>query len=49
MQGQLWSEMIRSDQQAEFMFFPRLLALVERAWHKAEWELEYDYSGKVYV
>lgn len=47
-QGHLWSEMIRSDQQAEFMLFPRLLALAERAWHKAEWELEYDYSGQVY-
>lgn len=47
-QGHLWSEMIRSERQAEFMLFPRLLALAERAWHKAEWELEYDYAGKIY-
>ncbi len=48
LQGHLWSEMLRSDRQAEYMLFPRLLALAERAWHKAEWELEYDYSGKIY-
>jgi len=24
------------------MVFPRLLALAERAWHKASWELEYS-------
>ncbi|GIU47851.1 beta-N-acetylhexosaminidase [Shewanella sairae] len=47
-QGHLWSEMIRSDSQAEYMLFPRLLALAERAWHKADWELDYDYSGKTY-
>ncbi|WP_108946820.1 family 20 glycosylhydrolase [Shewanella halifaxensis] len=47
-QGHLWSEMLRSDEQAEYMLFPRLLALAERAWHKAPWELDYDYSGQVY-
>ena len=30
-QAHLWSEMIRSDQQAEYMLFPRLLAFAERA------------------
>ncbi|MCK8043958.1 carbohydate-binding domain-containing protein [Shewanella sp. 1CM18E] len=47
-QGHLWSEMLRSDTQAEYMLFPRLLALAERAWHKAEWELDYNYSGIIY-
>ncbi|TRY16105.1 family 20 glycosylhydrolase [Shewanella hanedai] len=47
-QAHLWSEMLRSDRQAQYMLFPRLLALAERAWHKAQWELEYDHSGKVY-
>ncbi|MBW8183321.1 family 20 glycosylhydrolase [Shewanella nanhaiensis] len=48
LQGHLWSEMLRSDRQAQYMLFPRLLALAERAWHKAQWELDYDHSGKVY-
>ena len=48
LQGHLWSEMIRSDQQAHYMLFPRLLALAERAWHRAPWELAYDYQGKKY-
>ncbi|WKT59605.1 family 20 glycosylhydrolase [Microbulbifer thermotolerans] len=38
-QGQLWSEVVRTDAQVEYMLFPRLLALAERAWHRAEWEL----------
>ncbi|MEX2962720.1 family 20 glycosylhydrolase [Microbulbifer sp. TYP-18] len=38
-QGQLWSEVVRTDQQVEYMVFPRLLALAERAWHRADWEL----------
>lgn len=38
-QGQLWSEVVRTDAQVEYMIFPRLLALAERAWHRAEWEL----------
>ncbi|HTH76467.1 MAG TPA: beta-N-acetylhexosaminidase, partial [Trinickia sp.] len=25
----------------EYMVYPRLLALAERAWHKADWELPY--------
>ncbi|RHW77978.1 family 20 glycosylhydrolase [Colwellia sp. RSH04] len=47
-QGQLWSETVRSQQQAEYMIFPRLLALAERAWHSADWAVPYDYSGKIY-
>ncbi|MBT1446244.1 carbohydate-binding domain-containing protein [Shewanella sp. JM162201] len=42
LQGQLWSEMVRSDDMAEYMIYPRMLALAERAWHRADWELEYQ-------
>ena len=38
MQGQLWSETVRTAEQMDYMIFPRLLALAERAWHRAEWE-----------
>ncbi|XP_025106238.1 uncharacterized protein LOC112571470 [Pomacea canaliculata] len=38
MQGHLWSEAIRTRQQADYMLFPRFLALAERAWHEASWE-----------
>ncbi|OBT25770.1 beta-N-acetylhexosaminidase [Vibrio tasmaniensis] len=38
----LWSETIRTDAQYEYMAFPRLMAVAERAWNKAEWELEYQ-------
>lgn len=37
-QGQVWSETIRTAEQLEQMIYPRLLALGERAWHKAGWE-----------
>ncbi|MBY0419794.1 MAG: carbohydate-binding domain-containing protein, partial [Pararheinheimera sp.] len=37
-QGQIWTETIRTPVQLEQMLYPRLLALAERAWHKAEWE-----------
>ncbi|WP_346839191.1 family 20 glycosylhydrolase [Microbulbifer sp. SAOS-129_SWC] len=39
MQGQLWSETVRTDAEVEYKIFPRLLALAERAWHRADWEL----------
>ncbi|MBB5212052.1 family 20 glycosylhydrolase [Microbulbifer hydrolyticus] len=39
LQGQLWSEVVRTDEAVEYQVFPRLLALAERAWHKAAWEL----------
>lgn len=38
MQGQLWSETVRTADQMSAMIFPRMLALAERAWHKASWE-----------
>lgn len=47
-QGQLWSETVRTDNQASYMIFPRLYALAERAWYKADWELDYNYEGAVY-
>ncbi|MEJ2817914.1 family 20 glycosylhydrolase [Caulobacter sp. CCG-8] len=47
LQGQLWSETIRSDAQGDYMLYPRLLALAERAWHGANWETPYV-PGKGY-
>ncbi|KZN43497.1 hypothetical protein N474_07975 [Pseudoalteromonas luteoviolacea CPMOR-2] len=47
-QGHLWSEVIRKDHLAEYMLFPRLLALAEKAWHKASWEVPYNYAGEKY-
>ncbi|QYJ85239.1 carbohydate-binding domain-containing protein [Shewanella mesophila] len=47
-QGQIWSETIRSDDVAEYMIFPRLLVLAERAWHQADWEVPYQYQGAIY-
>ncbi len=38
LQGQVWSETIRTGQQLEEMIFPRLIPLAERAWHRASWE-----------
>lgn len=48
MQGQLWSETVRTDRQASYLIFPRLYALAERAWHKADWELSYSYKAATY-
>jgi hexosaminidase len=47
-QGQLWSETVRSDEQAEYMIYPRLLALAERAWHQAIWQVPYNTQGVRY-
>jgi hexosaminidase len=41
MQGQTWSETIRTDDQYYEMAFPRVLAVAERAWHHASWELDW--------
>jgi len=38
MQAQLWSELVPSHRDLHYMVFPRLLAMAERAWHKAGWE-----------
>jgi len=48
MQGQLWSETIRNPQIADYMLFPRTLALAEHAWHRAAWEPDYV-AGKSYA
>ena len=40
--AQLWSETVGNDKQYEYMVFPRVLAAAERAWHKGEWENEYQ-------
>lgn len=40
MQGQVWSETIRTEEQVLAMMFPRILSVAERAWHKADWEGE---------
>ena len=49
MQGQTWSETIRTDDQYYEMAFPRTLAVAERAWHRASWEQDWTpgmtYSG----
>lgn len=37
-QGQVWTETIRTATQLEEMVYPRLLPIAERAWHKADWE-----------
>ncbi len=46
-QGQVWSETIRSAAQLEQMIYPRLLALAERAWHKAGWERNADSNARL--
>jgi hexosaminidase len=40
MQGQVWSETIRTSAQLEAMIYPRMLTMAERAWHKAAWEAD---------
>lgn len=46
--AQLWSETVRTDQQMEYMIFPRVLSVAERAWHRADWEQDYK-AGKEYI
>jgi len=36
--GALWTETVRTPEQMDSMVYPRILALAERAWHKASWE-----------
>jgi hexosaminidase len=49
--AQLWSETVRTDDQMEYMIYPRLMAVAERAWHRAAWEQDYqpgrEYTGGV--
>lgn len=46
MAGALWSETVRNGTQLQSMIFPRLLALAERAWHKASWENNADEAAR---
>ncbi|GHD61505.1 family 20 glycosylhydrolase [Jeongeupia chitinilytica] len=39
--AQEWAEVVRTDTQFEYMVFPRLIAVAERAWHQAGWERPY--------
>jgi hexosaminidase len=39
---------VRSDEQAEYMIYPRLLALAERAWHQASWQVPYKAKGDTF-
>ncbi|CAG5119875.1 unnamed protein product [Candidula unifasciata] len=41
-QASLFGELLRNEQIMDYMVFPRLLALAERAWHAANWENEPD-------
>lgn len=45
--GQSWNETVRTDEQMEYMIFPRVLPLAERAWHRASWEQDYK-AGREY-
>ncbi|XP_061190279.1 uncharacterized protein LOC133198156 [Saccostrea echinata] len=38
LQGQSWAETFMTPEIFDYMIFPRLLSLAERAWHKASWE-----------
>lgn len=37
-QAHLWSEVVRHDQVAEYMYFPRLLSVAENAWANKQWQ-----------
>lgn len=37
----MWAETVRTDQEMQEMIWPRMFALAERAWHKADWEDTY--------
>lgn len=48
LQGALWSEVIKSDSLMEYMLFPKLLGLAERAWAPApDWANESSYESLI--
>jgi len=47
MQAHLWGELIARSDQLDYMVFPRLLAMAERAWHKADWERQQSARQRV--
>lgn len=50
MSGQQWGETVRTDAQYEYMVYPRIFSVAERAWHKGGFELDYvkgrEFSGE---
>ena len=46
MSGAFWSETVRTPKQLYSLIHPRLLALAERAWHKAKWENTTDMAER---
>ncbi len=45
--AQLWSEVVRTDEMVEYKIYPRIMAVAERAWHRAGWEQDYK-AGREY-
>ena len=39
-EGHVWGELLRKSEFLHMMLYPRMLALAERSWHRAPWELE---------
>jgi hexosaminidase len=37
-QAHLWSEIVRHDTVAQYMYFPRLISYAQKAWFKSPWE-----------
>eukprot|EP00124_Ichthyophonus_hoferi_P004729 Ihof_evm5s560 gene=Ihof_evmTU5s560 len=48
LQGNVWTETVWADKDFDYMLFPRMLALAERAWHQAGFELEYT-EGRTFT
>lgn len=46
MEACVWSETIRTENQLHSMLFPRILAMAERAWHRAAWEDIHDVKDR---
>ena len=38
-QANLWTERVESPRQAEYLTYPRILAIAEQGWNKGGWEL----------
>lgn len=47
MQGALFGETIATEDDFHYMTFPRMLAVAERAWHKADWEKNWGQGDDV--
>jgi len=48
LQGNVWTETVWADRFFDYMLFPRMLALAERAWHKGGFELDYT-EGRTFT